>query len=315
MPMIPAVLRRCTLLGALGGLLAAVEVPDTCYLFAFFRDNGQDGLHLAWSADGIAWSPLKGNTSFLAPLIGDRIMRDPCIIQGPDGLFRMVWTNAWWGRSIGYASSPDLITWSPQISVSVMDQIPTAKNCWAPEILWDAKRQRYLIFWATTIPGRFPDTEKSGDHNHRIYATTTADFATWEPTRLFFDPGCNAIDATIVPANGRFQLVYKDETKLPKAHKNLHLAVSDDVEGPYTAVPDPITPPESWVEGPTVLTLTGSAIVYFDRYTKGRYGALRTRDWTSWEEVPDLALPKGTRHGTVLTVSGAVVRRLLAVAP
>jgi len=34
--------------------------------------------------------------------------------------------------------------------------------------------------------------------NHRIYGTTTRDFWTFSPTRLFYEPGFNVIDATIV---------------------------------------------------------------------------------------------------------------------
>lgn len=306
-PPLVALLLTCT-----WGLHAA-DIPDTCHLFTSFRGNGEDGLHLAWSADGLVWTALNGDRSFLKPQVGkERLMRDPCIAQGPDGVFHMVWTDSWHDRTIGYASSRDLLTWSEQKAVPVMEHEPTARNCWAPEIIWDAKRQRFLVFWSTTIPGRFPATEKVGDNNHRIYATTTRDFATWEPTRLFFEPGLNVIDATILPVDGRFHLFFKDEAKLPVAQKNLHLAVSDDVEGPFTIVPPPLNPPGSWVEGPTALRIAGSTIVYFDCYTKHRYGALRSRDGRSWEDVPQLTMPKGTRHGTALTVSGAVIRKILA---
>jgi hypothetical protein len=48
---------------------------------------------------------------------------------------------------------------------------PDVLNCRAPEIVWDAKRERFLIFWATTIPGRFPETDGQGDdkYNHRMH--------------------------------------------------------------------------------------------------------------------------------------------------
>ena len=93
------------------------------FLFSCFKGNGEDGLHLAWSADGLKWTPLKNDTSFLKPTVGnDKLMRDPCIIRGPDGLFHMVWTVSWKERGIGYAHSKDLIRWlrppSPAVSVA-----------------------------------------------------------------------------------------------------------------------------------------------------------------------------------------------------
>ena len=40
--------------------------------------------------------------SFLIHEVGkDKLMRDPCIIEGPDGLFHMVWTVSWAERGIG----------------------------------------------------------------------------------------------------------------------------------------------------------------------------------------------------------------------
>src|SRR5262245_48849363 len=60
-----------------------VNLPETGYLFCSFRGNG-DGLHFAWSADGIKWTALANDRAFLTPQIGGKLMRDPCILQGPD---------------------------------------------------------------------------------------------------------------------------------------------------------------------------------------------------------------------------------------
>jgi hypothetical protein len=85
------------------------------YLFCYFKGSSSDGLHLAVSTDGLKWEALKGDSSFLKPAVAkDRLMRDPCIIRGADGLFHMVWTVSWADKGIGYASSKDLIHWSEQ---------------------------------------------------------------------------------------------------------------------------------------------------------------------------------------------------------
>ena len=43
----------------------AVEVPEECYLFSYFLNNGEDGLHLAWSADGLKGLALHAGRSCL----------------------------------------------------------------------------------------------------------------------------------------------------------------------------------------------------------------------------------------------------------
>jgi len=210
--------RRTALALLAGGLLGGCAGPlpasrsddDQAYLFSYFPGNGADGLHLAASRDGYHWEALRGGASFLAPAVGPtKLMRDPCIARGPDGLFHMVWTSGWNDTGIGYASSPDLLHWSGQRSLPVMAHEPGALNAWAPEVFYDAGHAHFLILWSSTIPGRFPDTEAGGDaagdkkYDHRIYATTTKEFASFTPTRLFYDPGFSVIDATFVRALGR----------------------------------------------------------------------------------------------------------------
>jgi len=232
-------------------------------------------------------------------------------LRGPDGLFHLVWTAAWGGKTIGHASSRDLLQWSEQRAIPVMAHEPAALNCWAPEIVWDAKRSEYLIFWATTITNQFRETAGKGDekYNHRMYATTTKDFKSFTPTRLFYDPGFNVIDATILPALGRYQLIVKDETRNP-VRKHLRIASSDDISGPYENLGPPFT--RDWVEGPSALQLGEEFVVYFDGYTAHRYEAMRSRDLKEWVDVSQkISFPKGTRHGTALAVDSELVKRLL----
>ena len=99
------------------------------YLFTSFRGNGEDGLHLAFSHDALKWTALNDDKSFLKPQVGTKLMRDPCICQGPDGTFHMVWTSGWWDKGIGIAHSKDLIDWSDQKWLGVMEHEPTAVNC------------------------------------------------------------------------------------------------------------------------------------------------------------------------------------------
>jgi alpha-N-arabinofuranosidase len=220
----------------------------TKYLYSSFRDNGQDGLHLAYSEDGFRWTALKNDRSFLTPQIGSGLMRDPSICQGPDGMFHMVWTTGWWDNGIGIAHSPDLINWSQQTFLPVMAHEPDAKNCWAPEIFYDEANGKFLLFWSTTIDGAFPETyNPSDDNNHRIYYVSTQDFVTYTPTQLLYDPGFNCIDAFIAREGEKYVMFIKHESKTPVIEKNIRIAYSDHAEGPWGPASASISP--AWVEG------------------------------------------------------------------
>jgi beta-galactosidase len=39
------------------------------FLFSYFTRNGEDGVHLAYSRDGINWTALNGGRSVITPAI------------------------------------------------------------------------------------------------------------------------------------------------------------------------------------------------------------------------------------------------------
>lgn len=289
------------------------SIDDKMYMFAYFKNNGEDGLHLAYSEDGFKWTALNNDNSFLKPVLTkDKLMRDPCIIKGPDNQFHLVWTVSWKERGIGYASSTDLIHWSEQQYIPVMEQAPGAKNCWAPEIFYDEKKKDYIIYWATTIPGRFPATDSGGDNNHRIYYVATKDFKTFTKAQLLYDQGFNVIDATIQKVGKQFVMFLKDETRNPP-QKNIRMATSKKLTKGYSKASAPITG-KYWAEGPTVTKIGDSWVVYFDRYTDHRYGAIASKDLKEWTDVSDkISLPKGIRHGTIFTVTKKEFEDLMVV--
>jgi beta-xylosidase len=291
------------------------QQKDSVFLFSYFIGNGEDGLHLAYSLDGLKWEALKNGQSFLTPTAGkDKLMRDPCIIQGPDGVFRMVWTVSWNEKGIGYAYSNDLVNWSEQYYLPVMEHEPDAKNSWAPEVFYDNKSKQYIIFWSTTIPGRFPETEKSGDdkYNHRMYYVTTTDFLDFTETELLYNQGFNVIDGTMAKDNNRFILFLKDETLTPP-QKNIRVATSNQLTSGFGKPSEPITG-NYWAEGPTPVKIGDAWVVYFDKYKNHQMGAVRSEDLVNWEDISDqVSFPEGTRHGTVFKVSKTVFNKLKGV--
>jgi hypothetical protein len=275
------------------------------YIFSYFKNNGEDGLHLAYSHDGYSWTALRGDSSFLKPTVSkDKLMRDPCIVRGADGIYHMVWTVSWNDKGIGYASSKDLVHWSEQQYIPVMEHEAGARNCWAPEIFYDSRKKQYMIYWATTIPGRFIKGDTAGDdkYNHRMYYVTTKDFKTFTPTKLLYDKDFNVIDATIQQNGKQYVMFLKDETKEPP-QKNLRIATSKKLMKGYSAPSAPITG-KDWAEGPTAIKIDKYWRVYFDKYRDHKYGAVSSPDLKTWTDISDkVSFPKGTRHGTVFTIT------------
>ena len=282
----------------------AQSVNNNVYLFSYFKNNGKDGLHLAYSNDGYNWAALNNDSSFLKPTVAkDKLMRDPCIVKGADGLFHMVWTVSWNDKGIGYASSKDLINWSEQKFIPVMQHEDSARNCWAPEITFDKKNKQYMIYWATTIAGKYKmDTAIENGYNHRMYYITTKDFKTFSNTKLLYDKGFNVIDATIVPDGKKYIMFLKDETREPP-QKNIKIATSKKLEKGFSNPSIPITG-NYWAEGPTILKIGNTWIVYFDKYRDHKYGAIQSTDLKTWTDISDkISLPKGIRHGSIFTIT------------
>ncbi|HVG43051.1 MAG TPA: glycoside hydrolase family 43 protein [Chitinophagaceae bacterium] len=288
---------------------------DSVYIFSYFKNNGQDGLHLAYSYDGLDWKPLFGDTSILMPVLSkDKLMRDPCVIRGGDGKFHMVWTVSWNDKGIGYASSPDLLHWSKQKYLPVMEKEPTTRNAWAPEITYDADKKKYVIYWASTIPDRFAlkDTAAEREYNHRMYYTTTKNFKKFDKVKLLYDPGFSIIDASIQNDGNQYVMFLKNETKAP-VEKNIRVAYSKKLIGPYSEPSKPITG-KYWAEGPTAINKGGAWIVYFDKYTLHQYGAVTSNDLINWTDISSkVHFPAGARHGTVVVISGKEFQTLTTV--
>lgn len=287
-----------------------VYQPLKGYLFAYFTDknNNKNGLHFAWSKDGYKWAGIGPEYSFLKSDFGpggtEKKIRDPFVMKGPDGLWHCLWTINWNSNLIGYASSKDMIHWSRQSYIPVMEGYEV-KNCWAPEMIYDDKNQQYIIFWSSTIKvnGKWK-VEPGFEYDNRLYYTVTKDFKSFSPVNLFFDPGYNVIDATIKNAGEKYYMIFKDERELPTPQKNLLVATSENAEGPYQCINNKSFT-KNWVEGPAVCFLPDSSyLVYMDAYKDKKYEAQRTRDFITWQDLSDkISLPEGTKHGSIISTT------------
>ena len=291
-----------------GRVVAAAGISvDSAYLFTSFRDADQKCLRFLYSFDGYHWTNVPG--TFLEANVGtNKQFRDPSLLCGPDGTFRLVWTAGWHeDQGFGCASSWDLIHWSEPLVVPVMTNEPTTVNVWAPELFYDTGAADFIIVWASTIPGRFPDKLEKHDNNHRLYFTTTSDFTNFAPAKLFYDPGFSVIDPFILENGGRYVLVCKDNSR---PNLNLRVAFANSPLGPWESVSEPFT--QKFTEGPCALKINGDWLIYFDAYRQKMYGAVKTHDFKSFTEATaEISFPEGHKHGTAIKVPLAILGGLL----
>ena len=183
--------------------------PESHYLFAYFTNNSTEGQQVCYavSDNGLDFTPLNGGKPVLA---SDTIsvsggVRDPHILRGDDGWFRMVLTDMdwqkgkWSNRGIVMLKSRDLIHWQ-----HTAVQFPAryagrdaakADAVWAPQTIYDPEVGKYMVYFSLHSPkdGPFP-------LDAVYYAYANDDFTDLEgdePQRLFTFDG-PTIDTDIV---------------------------------------------------------------------------------------------------------------------
>ena len=287
---------------------AGNETGDDLYMFTSFHELADEGLRFLYSEDGIHWDSIAG--TWLAPTLGDSIMRDPSIVVGPDSTFHLVWTIAWKGDTgFGYSSSRDLVNWSEQRRIPAMDSVVSTQNLWAPELFYDDVKGQYMVVYASCVPDAGFDVGiEEEKNNHRLYYVTTKDFTTFSDPKLFYEPGFSCIDATLVKRGPEdYVMVVKDNTR---PNRNIKVAFAKDAEGPYTAASEPFT--ESFTEGPSVAKVGDEYYIYYDTYRKFIYSAHKTSDFKTFTDVTDsISVPSGHKHGTIFRAPRSVVEKLI----
>ena len=283
---------------------SAPQAEDGAWLFAYFKEPGSQGIYLALSRDGLHYTPLNDGQPWLAPSHTGEIMRDVFLTRGPDKRFHMVWTWNWHGNSLGYASSPDLLAWSEQREILIMQEYPQTANVWAPEIYWDAAQSKWLIVWSSSM--------KDSKTGHRLWSSLTPDFNSFSKPSVFFDPGYVVIDATIFHGvTGPYRLIFKDQTLDPLTYQE-RVATGPTLEGPWSEISGPIN--ESWSEGPSAIQVGDRYIVFYDHYRapRARYEAVASTDWKHWQDITgEVSLPAACKHGSFLRITGEEAARLL----
>jgi hypothetical protein len=301
------------------------------FVFSYFREFAA-ALHLAISEDLCNWTDISADGPILEPQLGDKYWRDPFIIRAQDGIFHLLCTNSWNSQSIDHASSQNLLEWSDQEILPLMEGYSSAKNTWAPEAVYDNENQQYRIFWSSTVEDAFPyDLDKTKAYrNHRIYSCTTPDFKIYSKSELFFDPGFNCIDASIGYHDGLYLMAFKDErgdnSYFPDelARKHILIATATSLNGPWDVQSTPITPSsydinqendkQTWTEAACVFWNDSAQEwwVFYEYFRSMRYGAVKSADGIHWQNM-DVVLhfPEFVKHGTVFKVNDEEIIRSL----
>lgn len=287
---------------------AAKKVKETMVM-AFFRDNGQAGVYMASSDDGLNFTPLNNDQPVMkpAPWEGQNLTRDPSVVYH-DGLFHMVWTTSWKGNCFAYARSKDLVNWSEPVRVEPFPADIKPGNTWAPEICWDPYQKNFMIFWSSVVNPK---------RKQQIFVTRTTDGITFSEAHLFLDRNYSCIDGMVAldKKNKRWLIIYKNEEKEENGGKNLRVATSPlDFSKPWEDLGKPVVGPgtsinsESMVEGPSLLRAKKGWDLYWDSPLIKSYGMAISSGLKDWESrSSELNLPKNLRHGTVFKAPASAI--------
>ncbi|WP_157620975.1 OmpL47-type beta-barrel domain-containing protein [Saccharothrix sp. NRRL B-16348] len=302
--------------------------------------------------DPRSWDELNNGRPVLTSTMGERGLRDPFLIRSHEGdKFYLLATDLkiFGGNNFSEAQesgskhlmvweSTDLVHWSEQRMIKVSSDF--AGNTWAPEAFYDEASGNYVVYWASNL---YPTTDVATrdfrtSYNRMMYATTR-DFRTFSEARPWVDvkrgTGLGMIDATVVRDGDTFYRFIKDEASMTvRQEKSTDLmapvtgTLPTTTSAPWSLVRERIGvgQPNPWGgtftggEGPTVFrdnVVPGRWHMLIDQpsYHGGQgYLAFQTDDIASgvWTAVPDSALPRSPRHGTVIPISQAELDALRA---
>lgn len=224
------------------------------YLFAHFTGEEKDGeqIYFALSRDGLHWKDLNDGKPILYSQTGTCGVRDPFLVRNPQtGMVYLIATDlrieagrGWkeaqenGSKSIIVWETDDLVHWTKEWSCEV--GIPKAGCVWAPEAIYDNKKDAFFVFFASKVRYGWEESGK-----HRIYAAYTKDFREFSETFLYMERENHVIDTTIMESRGYYYRVSKDE-----ADKRLILETADSLMGEFVRIDSPVLSVLEGVEGP-----------------------------------------------------------------
>lgn len=289
------------------------------YLFTYFTGNGpgEEAIRFAVSEDGYNYRALNNNQPVLDndDISSTGGVRDPHILRGADGAFYMVVTDlyvpemGWKNYAMVLLKSEDLINWQSSvvnIPETFPDEFGDVWRVWAPQTIYDEEAGKYMVYFSM---------KQDNEPDIIYYAYANEDFTALEaaPKQLLFSPTNNAcIDGDIIKKDEKFYMFHKSESGEP----GIKLAISDKLtEGYEYPSLKRVDKETERVEGSGVFKLNNSDewILMYDVYGLGRYQFTKSADLEHFTVIDEaISMNFHPRHGTVLPISKAELKRLIA---
>jgi beta-galactosidase GanA len=262
-----------------------------------FNATGENELSIFSSYDGATFTSTASET--YTPATG--LLRDPSIMQMPDGTYYVAYTTGWNGTTFGIAKSRDLKHWDHVADVDI--GLAGVTNVWAPEWFRDGDGGVSIVVSLSTAGKTGP---------FAAYALKATDVAAGK----FAAPvamaglGGNHIDTFPVKDGDTYYAFTKNETT-----KTIELASAKALTGPWTIEKTGNWAGwGDWIEGPAVVRLPdGGWRIYFDDYRTKTYWYSDSHDgFKTWSPKQELGGVSGAvRHFTVIAQPTATVEAAL----
>ncbi|KAI0465867.1 glycoside hydrolase family 43 protein [Xylaria cf. heliscus] len=296
------------------------------YLGAFFL--GADPYVYLYQSNGnnpTSFKALNKGQPVLKPTKGTGGVRDPAIVQGGGAEAGRKWyivgtdlhigrTN--WdaaqrkgSRGIFVWESTDLVNFNNERLVVVEDT--TAGMVWAPEAIWDASKNQYLVHWASKFYSTSDPNHTGNPSTIRIRYAYTSDFNTFTAPQTYIDYSpTNIIDLDILPldSEGKNYLRFMKDESI----KNVFMEHSSNgLFGPWTRAGGSLGIITSGVEGPAAYrdnTEDSKVHVLLDFYGSDGYRPYESTDpkTNKWTASSRTGFPSNLRHGSILPINQTI---------
>ena len=290
------------------------ERQEKAYIFYYFEGAAGEkaGLHSAYSYDLKNWQPLTARS--FQPDIGEyKVFRDPTVMRTSDGIFHMAWTCG--SSGFGYAHSDDGLKWEDERFITVEDTTRgmVFANVWAPDFYQEG--DSVYIIWSSTliedyVPPKVKEEWWTSTWNHHLFYNSTSDFQSFSPSKRFWNPDHQVIDAALHKEKDTYYLFYKDARK---GNKKILLATANQMLGEYENS-IPIT--YEWTEGAIPVQTDTAMVMYYDNHDQNNgYRYMTSKDYINWstEYVPGkVGFEDILRHGDIVEVDKAVLEVMLS---
>lgn len=292
-------------------------------LFVYFTGETELGeqIYFAVSEDGLYWRDLHGGKPILISDIGEKGVRDPFIIRSViDHKVYLIATDLRIASGKGWDvartsgskaliiwNSYDLVHWSDPWQYEVKNR--DVGCVWAPEAIYDPKRDAYLVFWASLYKEK--DEENS---RHRIFSSYTKDFQLFSEAKIYIERSNHIIDTTIIEENGVFYRFSKEA-----AIDGISMEYGTDLQGEFTKIESDCLNELTGVEGPLIFQLKAENTwcLMVDQFAKkAGYLPLASSNLRQgrFNEIPTSQYDLGgntKRHGSVLQITQDEYEKLI----